>query len=186
MLLIVGLGNPGRKYEATRHNVGFRVVDLLAERWGFEHFDARFEGELGKKKVRGQDVLLLKPQTFMNLSGTSVAACARYHKIAPKDVWVIHDDLDLPLGKLRLRENGSAGGHNGVASVIERLGTPEFVRFRLGIGRPTTPVPIEDYVVQPFAPSEKDAAQATIVRAADAAETALKDGLTKAMNLYNA
>jgi PTH1 family peptidyl-tRNA hydrolase len=115
-----------------------------------------------------------------------VAACANYHKIPPSDVWVIHDDLDLPLGKLRIRVGGSSGGHNGVASVIERLGTPAFGRFRLGIGRPTTPVPIEDYVVQPFAPDEREAAQAAVTLAADAVEAALKEDVTRAMNLYNA
>lgn len=185
MHLIVGLGNPGTKYAKTRHNLGFRVVDLLAERWNFEQYDARFDGEMGKGKPYGKPVLLLKPQTYMNLSGTSVAACARFHKIAPGHLWVIHDDLDLPLGHLRIREAGSAGGHNGVQSVIDRLGTPEFLRFRIGIGRPETPVPIEDYVVQPFGAAERETAQAMVVRTADAVETALQDGIIKAMNLFN-
>lgn len=185
MILIVGLGNPGAKYDKTRHNVGFRAVDLLAERWEFGHFDTRFEGELGKGRAHGKQVMLLKPQTFMNLSGASVAACANFHKIAPSDIWIVHDDLDLPIGKLRIRVGGSSGGHNGVASVIERLGSPEFTRFRLGIGRPTTQLPIEDYVVQPFGPDEKSSAQEMVERAADAVEAALKDDLTRAMNLYN-
>ncbi|HTK05123.1 MAG TPA: aminoacyl-tRNA hydrolase [Candidatus Eisenbacteria bacterium] len=185
MILIVGLGNPGARYEKTRHNLGFRVADLLAERWGFGHYDTRFDGDIGKGRVFGKDVVMLKPHTFMNLSGASVAACANFFKVAPAEIWVIHDDLDLPLGKLRLRVGGSSGGHNGVASVIERLGSPEFGRFRLGIGRPSTPVPIEDYVVQPFGPEEKDAAQDMVVKAADAVEAALKEDLTRAMNLHN-
>ncbi len=185
MLLIVGLGNPGRKYEKTRHNVGFRVVDLLAERWKLDHADTAFQGELVKGSAAGKKILLLKPQTFMNLSGASVSACAKFYKIPASDVWAIHDDLDLPLGHLRLREGGSSGGHNGVQSVIERLGTREFVRFRLGIGRPSTPMPIEDYVVQPFADAEREIADQMILRASDAVEAALKDGPQKAMNVYN-
>ncbi len=185
MILIVGLGNPGRKYEKTRHNVGFRVADLLAERWKCDHYDNAFEGELAKCSALGKKVLLLKPQTFMNLSGASVAACAKFHKIPAASVWVIHDDLDLPLGSLRLRVGGSSGGHNGMKSIIARLGSPEFVRFRLGIGRPTTPVPVEDYVVQPFEAGEREAADAMILRAADAVEAALKDDLVRAMNLFN-
>lgn len=185
MILIVGLGNPGAKYEKTRHNLGFKVVDLLAERWSFGHYDSRFNGEVGNGNAHGQRILLLKPQTFMNLSGASVAAVASYQKIAPKDIWVIHDDLDLPLGRMRIRTGGSSGGHNGVASVIERLGSPDFTRFRLGIGRPTTPVPVEDYVVQPFGPEERQPAQEIVIKAADAVEAALKEGLTHAMNVHN-
>lgn len=185
MFLIVGLGNPGRKYEKTRHNAGFRVIELLAERWNCDHYENAFEGELAKCAHGGQKALLLKPQTFMNLSGASVAVCANFHKIPPSQIWVIHDDLDLPLGHLRIRESGSAGGHNGVQSVIERLGTRDFARFRLGIGRPTGPMPIEDYVLQPFADGEREATDAMLLRAADAVEAALKDGLQKSMNAYN-
>ena len=187
MILIAGLGNPGKKYEKTRHNLGFRVVDLLAERWHAGRYDGRFDGEIAKAKPPHHGhVLLLKPQTFMNLSGASVAACARFHKIAPEHVWAIHDDLDLPLGHMRIRVGGGSGGHNGVKSLIERLGTPEFARFRIGIGRPTKPIPIEDYVIQPFGLVERGEAQEMVERAADAIEAALKDGLPRAMNVYNA
>jgi PTH1 family peptidyl-tRNA hydrolase len=186
MHLIAGLGNPGAKFQNTRHNLGFRVVDLLAERWGLERFDSRFDGEMGKGKPNGHPILLLKPQTFMNLSGTSIAACAKYHKIAPEHVWVIHDDLDLPLGHMRIRTEGSSGGHNGVQSVIERLGTPKFIRFRIGIGRPTSAVPTEDYVLQPFGADERETAQAMVERAAEAIGMALKESVTRAMNVYNA
>ncbi|WKZ29683.1 MAG: aminoacyl-tRNA hydrolase [Patescibacteria group bacterium] len=185
MHLIVGLGNPGTKYAKTRHNLGFRVVELLAERWACDHYDSAFQGELAKCSALGKKVLLLKPQTYMNLSGASVSACAKYHKIPASHIWVIHDDLDLPVGHLRLREGGSSGGHNGVQSVIESLGTREFTRFRLGIGRPEAPTPIEDYVVQPFAAEEREAADAMVLRAADAVEAALKDSPQKAMNIYN-
>jgi PTH1 family peptidyl-tRNA hydrolase len=185
MFLIVGLGNPGKKYEKTRHNVGFRVVDLLAERWECDHYDTAFQGELVKCSTQGKKILLLKPQTYMNLSGSSVAACAKYHKIPATHIWIIHDELDLPIGNLRLREGGSSGGHNGVQSVIEGLGTRDFTRFRLGISRPTDLTPIEDYVVQPFSPNEREAVEAMVLRAADAVEAALKDSPLKAMNIFN-
>lgn len=185
MILIAGLGNPGRKYAKTRHNVGFDVVDLLAERWGADIHDARFDGEVAKAKPYGKPILLLKPGTFMNLSGASVAAAARYHKIPHANVWVVHDDLDLPLGRLRVREGGSSGGHNGVQSVIDRLGDQKFLRFRVGIGRPASPVPVEDYVLQAFDAGERQAADAMIAKTADAVETALKEGVTRAMNLFN-
>lgn len=185
MILIAGLGNPGAKFEKTRHNLGFRVADLLAGRWGVERFDSRFDGEMGKGKTHGKPVLLLKPQTFMNLSGTSIAACAKYHKIPPEHVWVIHDDLDLPLGHLRIRTEGSSGGHNGVQSVIERLGTPKFIRFRIGVGRPAAPVPVEDYVLQPFGADERETAQAMVEKTAEAVSSALLEGVTRAMNLFN-
>jgi PTH1 family peptidyl-tRNA hydrolase len=185
MYLIVGLGNPGKKYEGTRHNLGFRVVDLLRERFGLEPYDSRFESEMAKGAPRGVQLLLLKPQTFMNLSGGAVTAAARYHKVPPDRLWVVHDDLDLPLGHLRIRVGGSSGGHRGVQSIIDRLGTQDFVRFRLGIGRPQGPMPADAYVVAPFGREEREAAEAMIARAAEAVTTALSDGLTKAMNLFN-
>lgn len=186
MLLIIGLGNPGKKYEKTRHNLGFRVVDALRDRWGLAAADGRFDAEMFKGTVHGRQVLLAKPQTFMNLSGVSAAAMANYFKIAPaEELWVVHDDLDLPPGTMRIRVGGSAGGHRGVQSVIERLGHGEFVRFRLGIGRPEDPIPVENYVVEPFAKNESAAAEQLIKLAAAAIDTAVKDGLTKAMNLFN-
>jgi PTH1 family peptidyl-tRNA hydrolase len=161
------------------------VVDLLAERWEFGHYETRFEGELGMGKVRGRQMILLKPQTFMNLSGASVVACANFYKIVPADVWVVHDDLDLPLGKLRIRIGGSSGGHNGIGSIIDRLGSFDFARFRLGIGRPIGPIQPEDYVIRPFDPDERELSREIVVKAADAIEAALKEDLTHAMNLYN-
>ena len=185
MILIAGLGNPGAKYEKTRHNLGFRVIDLLAKRWEVDRYDSRFDGSMAKGRPHGKHVLLLKPQTFMNLSGTSIAACARFHKIAPEHVWAIHDDLDLPLGHLRIRLEGSSGGHNGVQSIIERLGTPKFPRFRIGVGRPASPVPTEDYVLQPFGADERETAQAMVEMTVEAVEMALQEGLVRAMNLFN-
>lgn len=186
MILIVGLGNPGKKYEKTRHNLGFRVVDLLRERWDFPTYDGRFEAEASKGSMFERQVLLAKPQTFMNLSGASVAAKVGFYKIdAAQDLWVVHDDLDLPLGRLRIRHGGSAGGHNGIRSIIERLGHQEFWRFRLGIGRPDDRQPIEDYVLAPFGKDEAKEAEAAVARTADAIETALREGMTKAMNVYN-
>lgn len=185
MILIAGLGNPGKKYEKTRHNLGFRVVDLLAERWDVEHFDVRFEGEMAKARTHGRRALLIKPQTFMNLSGSTIAACARYHDIPIERVWIVHDDIDLPLGRMRIRVGGRSGGHNGVKDVIERLESEEFVRFRIGIGRPKGRILVEDYVVQPFAPDERDEARTAVERAADAIEESLRHDLTHAMNIFN-
>lgn len=185
-LLIVGLGNPGSQYERTRHNVGFRVIDLLAQRWGIVNYGNCFDAEMDKSRTHGRSVILLKPQTFMNLSGISVSACSKYHKIAPGNVWVVQDELDLPLGKLRIKLGGSSGGHNGIGSIITRIGSDAFVRFRLGIGRPAPPLTADNYVLQPFAAEEKPAIDAGVERTADAIEMALKEDVARAMNVYNA
>ena len=133
MKLIVGLGNPGSKYEGTRHNVGFRIVELLAARFDVPLSSNKFQGEYGQGTIEGQKVALLKPQTYMNLSGDSVAPAARFYKVEPEDLIVIHDELDLPFGRLQLKRGGGTGGHNGLNSIVDRLGSNDFVRLRFGI-----------------------------------------------------
>ncbi len=136
MFLLVGLGNPGKKYENTRHNVGFKAVDAFAQTHGFEAFSDKFKGKVARGSVSGRDVRLLKPDTFMNLSGESVAPAAAFFHVEPSHVIAVHDELDVPFGDVRLKVGGGHGGHNGLRSMISTLGTPEFVRMRVGIGRP--------------------------------------------------
>jgi peptidyl-tRNA hydrolase, PTH1 family len=188
--LFVGLGNPGEKYRQTRHNIGFMVIDALAERWRINtSAHKRFQGEFGEGEAgQGQTVQLLKPTTFMNNSGQSVRAVLDWYKRPPQTVLVIYDDLDLPVGKLRLRLQGSAGGHNGMKSLIAHLQTPNFPRLRLGIGNPRQPGEPKDaipHVLGPFAVAEKKLVTATIDLAIDAIELSLRQGVEQAMNVYN-
>lgn len=185
MKLVIGLGNPGRTYLRTRHNLGFRVVEELANRAGLRFSKRQFTAEIADGTIAGQRVLLVKPQTFMNASGDAVAPLAGYYHVALEDVIVIHDDLDLAPGKLRLRRQGSAGGHRGIISLIERLGTQEFPRVKLGIGHPTPPLEVVDYVLQAFPESEQSAINDTVLRAADAVEVILGEGIEAAMQRFN-
>lgn len=186
-MLIIGLGNPGKNYERTRHNIGFRVVDALRERWAFPDYARNFESELARGMRAGRSVALMKPRTFMNLSGSAVLAAVSFYKIPPSELWVVHDDLDLPLGRLRIRRGGSAGGHNGVADIMRRLGTDAFVRFRLGIGRPEEGrEAVESYVLGKFSKEEEAAAKEAVERCVLAVETAMAEGLDRAMTVYNA
>jgi PTH1 family peptidyl-tRNA hydrolase len=188
--MIVGLGNPGPDYALSRHNIGFQVVDLLAERHGlvFDRFQKRARlgfGQLDLRLAPAQRVVVAKPMTYMNASGESVGPLAAFYKIAPQDILVVFDDLDLPLGKVRLRPGGGSGGQKGLASIIKALGTEEFPRVRVGIGRPPGQMDPTDYVLRKFtAEQEKEMALAR-VRAADAIETWLAQGITAAMNQYN-
>lgn len=185
MKLIVGLGNPGRTYLRTRHNLGFRVVDEVAARHGLRFSKRQFNAELADGAVAGVRVLLVKPQTFMNASGDAVAPLAGYYQIPPGDILVIHDDLDLTPGKLRLRRSGTAGGHRGIASLIERLGTKEFPRVKIGIGHPEGPIEVVDYVLQAFSADEAAVVDRAVTAAADAVEVFLSDGLDAAMRKFN-
>jgi PTH1 family peptidyl-tRNA hydrolase len=187
--VVTGLGNPGERYRLTRHNVGFRVVDLLADRWGLtgegrvRDGAARLEAQLQDPEQR---VLLVKPLKFMNLSGAPVRAALRQTDADPsEDLLVVTDDVDLPLGRLRLRRDGSAGGHNGLRDLIAAFGSNEFNRLRVGIGRAGTARATVDHVLATFKPSERELADASIQAAADAVERWLREGIDVAMNEFN-
>jgi peptidyl-tRNA hydrolase, PTH1 family len=183
-LLVAGLGNPGREYAATRHNVGFMVADELARRLGGS-WRAKFSGDLAEVRLNGLRLALLKPQTFMNESGRSVGAAARFFKVEPEDLLVVHDEVDLEPGRLQARLGGGLAGHNGLRSVAQHLGTPEFGRLRIGVGRPERgdPRPVADFVLSEFAP-ELDV-DSLVARAADAVETVATEGLEEAQNRFN-
>ena len=184
MKIVVGLGNPGARYKDTRHNIGFQVLDELARRWRSENWKRRFEAEVSEHRAGGP-VLLVKPQTFMNLSGTAVREAAKFYKVESKDIIVIHDDLDLPTGRLRIRERGGAGGHKGIDSMIGQLGTDEFVRVKFGISRPPAEWDTADYVLGRFSSEEQATIAQTISLAADAVEAILAEGAAAAMNRFN-
>lgn len=179
--LIAGLGNPGKQYARTRHNVGFRVLDLLAQRWGVTmKSESRWTAEVG----RAATCHLCKPQTFMNRSGLAIAALAQFHQIPPAETLVVYDDLALPLGRLRIRPAGSAGGHNGLADAILHLGTEAIPRLRIGVGAPEGET-LTGHVLGHFRAEEIPALEESLVRAADAIEHAQKHGLASAMNQFN-
>jgi peptidyl-tRNA hydrolase, PTH1 family len=182
--LIVGLGNPGSKYAQTRHNVGFDAIDHLAKRWQITLSDQkRFQGIAGEGLSGTQKIRLLKPQTFMNLSGQSVRAVLDWYKLDPTAVLVIYDDLDLPLGKLRMRLAGSAGGHNGMKSIISHLGTQAFPRLRLGIGKSQDET--IGHVLGKFAAAEAPIMREILELSSDAVQLSLRQGIEKSMSLYN-
>ena len=183
MKLIVGLGNPGKKYEHTRHNMGFDVVDLFSELAQIDIDKDAFKGLVGRGKVFDEDVYLLKPQTFMNLSGESVREIVSYFKIPKEDIIVIYDDLDLEPGKIRLRLSGSSGGHRGIQNIIEQLGTENIKRIRIGIGKPTYDT--IDYVLGKPLKEEQVLIDEAIKKAADALKEILKNNFDSAMNKYN-
>lgn len=183
MKLIVGLGNPGKKYEHTRHNMGFDVVDLFSELAKIDIDKEAFKGLVGRSKVFGEDIYLLKPQTYMNLSGESVRELVSYFKIPTKDIIVIYDDLDLEPGKIRLRLSGSSGGHKGIQNIIESLGTEEIKRIRIGIGKPTFDT--IDYVLGKPLKEERPLIDEAINKAVDALKEILKNNFDSAMNKYN-
>jgi PTH1 family peptidyl-tRNA hydrolase len=185
MKLIVGLGNPGEKYKNTRHNLGFMVVETLGQMKNVEwKMDKKSNSQLA---VINSQLILAKPQTMMNASGWAVAKLASFYKVESKDIWVIHDDIDLPLGKIKIRLGGSAAGHHGAESLIRQLGTDQFVRFRLGIGHPGRGSDrlVEKYVLRDFDVNEKSEVKQMIKRAVEAIKVALDEGLEKAMNRFN-
>lgn len=183
--LIVGLGNPGKEYERTRHNVGFMVVEAFARRHGIAVARRDFRALVGDGRVGDARVFLLKPQTFMNLSGESVAMFLRQKPLALTDIMVVADDIALPLGKLRLRAEGSAGGHNGLKSLIQHLHSQAFPRLRFGVGAPRDPSVQIDFVLGPFSKREQEEVDETVERAVAALETWLSEGLQTAMNRFN-
>ncbi len=185
MKLIVGLGNPGREYELTRHNIGFMAIDELAKRWNISLNEQKFKGVFGAGFVNGEKVILLKPLTYMNLSGESIRPLMDYYKIDVEDFVVLYDDLDIPVGKLRFRMKGSAGGHNGVKSTISHLGTQEFQRIRMGIDRPKNGMKVVDYVLGRFTSEEIPDVNHSIEKAADACEEWLNKPFLQIMNTFN-
>ncbi len=186
MKLIVGLGNPGPQYRDTRHNAGFMVADALAARWGVDQWREQHRALTASVRVGAEAVLLAKPMTFMNLSGEAVSGLARFYRVEPADVLVIVDEVALPLGRLRARPEGSAGGHNGLKSVIQHLGTTAFPRLRVGVGRGDARRDLADHVLGRFEPSERAEVEAAVLRAAEAAETFVSDGIGRVMNAFNA
>lgn len=183
--LIAGLGNPGAQYQNTRHNVGFRVIDRLAEEHRIDVRAVEKRALVGYGSIGEDPVVLAKPQTFMNLSGESVVPLLRMLQLTPQDLVVVSDEMDLPLGRLRIRREGSAGGHNGLKSLIQHLGTQEFTRVRLGVGRPAEGGNI-DHVLGKFERDEIVPAQELVQRAAEAVEAILSEGVDAAMARYNA
>jgi PTH1 family peptidyl-tRNA hydrolase len=182
--MIVGLGNPGREYEKSKHNTGFRVVDELARRWNVTTWQNKMDAQVAQILVEGEKILLVKPQTYMNNSGQAVGPLMRWHKLEEEDVYVIYDDMDLPVGRLRIRTTGSDGGHNGIKSLMAN-GCKNFIRFRVGIGRPLPHHDVIDHVLTPF-PEEMLADYADGIKAAaDAVEGCLKLGVSKGMNRFN-
>ena len=183
MKCIVGLGNPGKPYEKTRHNVGFRVIDALLEKHNIKT-QTKFKAEIAQIKINGMNVLCVKPLTFMNLSGEAIRLVMDFYKLSPEDFLIIYDDLDLPVGKLRLREKGSAGGHNGMKSTIQHLGTQQFPRLRIGIDKHPM-IPTVDYVLGKFSKEEEDILASVIKRSVLCAEDFISVKFVDLMTKYN-
>lgn len=184
--LVVGLGNPESRYDRTRHNIGFRTLDLLAEQLEIRVNRFRFHGIYGQGRLGGVRVLLLKPQTYMNRSGESVQAAAAYFQIPPERVLILYDDVSLPVGKLRIRTQGSAGGHNGVRNIIEKLGTEVFPRIKIGVGeKPDPRMDLADWVLSSFSAQEEKNLSPVLDRAVEAVRCLIEQGPEKAMNRYN-
>lgn len=183
--LIVGLGNPGREYRENRHNIGFMLVDRLCVRLNVSLNRLQAQALVGSTFDGERKIIFAKPQTYMNLSGQSVQGLMRFYKLPLSNLLVAHDDLDLPLGTIRMRPGGGSAGQKGIASIIERLGTQDFPRLRLGIGRPPGPMDPADYVLQDFSSSDLPLLSETLERAADAALTWISQGLETAMNQFN-
>lgn len=182
--LVVGLGNPGLRYAHSRHNVGFLIAGQFAHAHDLRFARKRFNAEIAEGDIGGARVMIAKPQTFMNLSGEAVGKLFKFYKIAPHDLIVVYDDLDLPLGKMRMRPQGSAGGHHGMESIIAHIGTSDFPRLRVGIGRPSPDADI-DHVLGNFEGDERKLMDETFARAADAIGVWVADGINAAMNKFN-
>lgn len=182
---LIGLGNPGREYADTRHNIGSWVIDALSERHRIPLRKRKFHSLFAKGDLQGHEVILLKPQTFMNNSGRAVSALARFYDLQPDEMLIIYDDIVLDLGVLRLRRGGSAGGHRGMQDIIDRMGTKEIPRLRLGIGSPPEHMDARDYVLSRFPAQDHDAVENLVMDAADAVQLLLAEGIETAMNEIN-
>ena len=184
--LIVGLGNPGKQYDRTRHNCGFRALDVLAEKLNCKVNKCKFQGLYGQTVYRGKKLFLLKPQTYMNLSGRSVLQLSAYYSIPPQQIIVLFDDISLEPGRMRVRSEGSAGGHNGIKSIIQELGSQDFPRVKIGVGaKPHPEYDLADWVLSTFSASEEKALGPALDRAADAALCIIEKGVPEASNRYN-
>lgn len=186
MKLVAGLGNPGRKYEQTRHNVGFHVAAKLAERFGQSTPRSKFRGEVVEASIGTEKLLLLCPHTYMNRSGSSILAARDFYKLELAELLVVCDDLSLPLGKLRIRAKGSSGGQNGLGDIIQRLGSDEFPRLRIGIESPPPGWDAADFVLSKFSKDDRAEIDVAVSRAADAVECWVREGIESCMNQYNA
>lgn len=185
MKLIVGLGNPGRQYQNTRHNLGFVTVDAIADENKISVSKEKWNAVYGKGEIEEEEIILAKPLTFMNLSGESVAPMMHWFKMEPKDLIVVYDDIHLPLGQLRIRERGSEGGHNGLSSIITYIGTQEFIRVRMGVDEPPPGYDQADYVLSRFTKAEMKIVEDMVQDAKEAVKTLVVSGTAKAMNLFN-
>lgn len=186
MFIIAGLGNPGRQYEGTRHNIGWQVIDELADKYNIRVMESKFKGLIGKGIIEGEKVILLKPLTYMNLSGESVGEAVNFFKIdETKELIVVADDISLDVGHIRMRKKGSAGGHNGLKNIIAHLGHEEFMRIKMGVGDKPAGYDLADYVLGHFSKEEEKIIAESKKTAVLAIETIMSDGIDKAMNLYN-
>ena len=185
MKLIVGLGNPGMQYSATRHNIGFEAIDSIAEYQRISVNKNKFKALIGEGTIKGERVILMKPQTYMNLSGESVGACCSWYKIAPEDIIIIYDDVSLEVGQMRIRKTGSAGGHNGIKSIIQHLGGSVFPRIKVGVGEKPPGWTLADYVLGRFQEEEMKVICPKLKDVNDAVEMMIDKGVDQAMNIYN-
>ena len=184
--IIAGLGNPGREYAHTRHNVGFDTLDILADRYDIPIDTAKFNAHIGKGEIEGNKVILVKPQTYMNLSGESIAQIVNYFKVdVASALIVVYDDIYLDVGAIRVRKQGSAGGHNGMKNIIKHLGTEQYCRIRIGVGEKPKEYDLKDYVTGHFSEGEREKIDEGLINAANAVRTILKEGVDTAMNRYN-
>jgi len=185
MILVVGLGNPGKQYSATKHNVGFLVVDELGKRVGIDIKKKKFQSFYGEGFLEGNKILLLKPQTYMNRSGEAVSSASDFYKIPTENIIVVHDEMDISLGRIMIKPGGGSGGNNGVKSITSYLGSKDFVRVRIGIGKPKTKSDGANHVLSGFSKSESAMVEDSILTAADAVLEIMNNGLQSAMNKYN-
>lgn len=185
MVIIVGLGNPGRKYEQTRHNAGFMVIDELSKKYGIKIDKEECKGLTGRGEIEGQKVMLVKPQTYMNLSGECISELLHFYKISEEELIVIYDDIDIALGKVRVKPKGNPGSHNGMKNIVELLNTKEFIRVRIGTDKPPIGLALVDYVLMKLSKEEKEVLKQGIEKGVLAIEEILKNGCYSAMNLYN-
>jgi PTH1 family peptidyl-tRNA hydrolase len=183
--VIAALGNPGEEYARSRHNLGFRVLDRIAKQKGVDFDRRKFKGLLAETEIAGVPAMLVKPQTYYNLSGECISGVLGYFKTPPSRLIVVHDELDLPVGRMKLKQGGSDAGNRGIRSIIESLGTQEFIRIRVGVSRPQSGSENKDYLLRPLSPEEKAALDSAAVRAMDAVEAIIADGLERAMGRFN-